>query len=151
MIIKLIEDLSSASLISFVAIRIAIVLLCWTLMVVGSLIDFWSGVSAAKANGEKVDSKGFRRTIQKDSSYFQVLLFALLFDTLGLCFLSFYKLPFATLLCTVAILIIEYKSVIENNRRKKAHAAEIPEIARKIMQAGTIEQANRVIEQLKTI
>lgn len=146
MILKLIESIGSEGLISFIAVRVAIILGCWTLMIFGSLIDFWSGTSAAKAIGEKLISKGFRKTIQKDASYFQVLLFALLFDTLGTCFLSFYKLPLATIICTAAILIIEGRSVIENNRRKKAHAADIPEIVRMIVQAGTAEQAKKILD-----
>lgn len=151
MILQLIEDASAQSVIAFVAIRVAIILGCWTFMVISSLIDFWSGTSTAKALGEKLISKGFRQTIHKDASYFQVLLFVLLFDALGTCFLHFYILPFATILVTVAILCIEGRSVIENNRRKKAHAADIPDIVRKIVQAGTAEQAAKILEQFKNV
>lgn len=149
MILKLIEDTSTQSVTAFIAVRVAIILGCWTLMVLGSIIDFWSGTSTAHALGEKLVSKGFRQTIKKDASYFQVLLFALLFDALGICFLHFYILPFATILCTVAILIIECKSVLENSARKKAHAADIPKIVKQIIQAATAEQATKILDQLE--
>ena len=151
MILKLIEEESTKSVATFVAIRVMIVLGCWLIMIFSTLIDFWSGTSTAKALGEKLSSKGFRRTIRKDADYMQVMLFALLFDALGICFLHFYILPFATIFCTIAVLIIEGKSVIENNRRKKANAAEIPDEIRKIIKAATAKQAKEILEQLTLI
>ena len=35
---------------------------------------------------------------------------------------------------------IEGSSVVENSKRKKAHAAEVPDIVRQIVQAATTEQ-----------
>lgn len=150
MILRLIEDKSTEGIATFIAIRVAIILGCWLIMVISTLIDFWSGTSSAKALGEKLDTHGFRRTVRKDADYMQVMLFILLFDVLGISFLHFYILPFATVFGTIAILIIEGKSVIENNRRKKAHAAEIPEKIKQIIQAVTPEQATKILEQLTT-
>lgn len=151
MILRLIEEESAKSVTTFIAIRVLVILSCWALMVISTLIDFWSGTSTARALGEKLSSKGFRKTIAKDADYMRIMLFALLFDALGICFLHFYILPFVTLICTLAILIIEGKSVIENSRRKKAHAAEIPETVKKIMQAVTKEQASKILEQITSI
>jgi hypothetical protein len=79
------------------------------------------------------------------------MIFALMFDILG-SLLSFYALPFATILCTVAVMAIEGKSVIENSRRKKAHVADVPEVIKQIVQAATTEQGteifNKIVEQL---
>ena len=48
-----------------IVLRIAIILVCWGMMVASSFIDLWSGVDAAKACGEKIQSNGLRRTVSK--------------------------------------------------------------------------------------
>ena len=131
----------------YVVIRVSITLVCWFFMVVATLVDFWSGVTTAQALKEPVMSHGFRRTIAKISSYWQVLIFAMLFDILG-AFLSFYYLPFMTMVCTLAIIIIEARSVIENSHRKKTRAAEIPEVVADIVKAVTSEDADKVYSKI---
>ena len=116
-------------------------------MVCATLVDFWSGVATAKATKEPLMSHGFRRTITKMSSYWQVLIFALMFDILG-AFLSFYYLPFLTMVSTLAIIIIEGRSVIENGQRKKNHAAQIPEIVADIIKAATSADADKVYKRI---
>lgn len=81
----------------------------------------------------------------------RIMLFALLFDALGISFVHVYLLPFVTILATIAILCIEFKSVIENSQRKKTHAAEVPEVVRKIIKAVTAEQATKILEQITAI
>lgn len=151
MILHLLEEKSAEGVQFFIMVRVCIVLVCWLFMVISVLIDFWSGVSTAKAIGEQLQSKGFRRTISKTADYIRILIFAVMFDALGLCFAHYYFLPFATIISTVAIMIIEGKSVIENSRRKKAHAAEIPEVVKKIVQAVTTKQATELLEQLMAL
>ena len=75
------------------------------------------------------------------------MLFALMFDALG-SLLPFYAVPFATMLCTLAVMCIEGKSVIENSRRKKAHAGEIPDILRQIVEATTQEQGKDILKRI---
>lgn len=136
-------------------LRLAIIMLCWFLMASGCMIDFWSGINTAKALGEKRNSKGFRRTITKIGDYFRVLMFTFLFDVIGFFFI-FYKMPFATILCTVAILLIEGGSVLENSKRKKSHAGDIPEaaaqvitIAKKIVETKDVNEAINLINKIK--
>ena len=145
--LELIEAKDIGSLIFFIAIRVGIILVCWIFMVLSNVIDFWSGTTTAKALGEALTSKGFRRTISKIGDYVRIMLFALMFDVLG-SLLSFYIIPFATIICTIAVMYIEGRSVVENSRRKKAHAADVPEIAKKIVQAVTAKQATMILEQL---
>ena len=145
--LELIENRNINDLMFFIAVRICIVLVCWLFMVFACLVDFWSGTTTAKALGEKLMSHGFRRTIVKVGDYVRVLLFALMFDMLG-SFLSFYKVPFATILCAISIMLIEGRSVIENSRRKKAHAADIPDIVKQIVQAATAKQGHDVLEKI---
>lgn len=147
--LELIEQKNFDGLVFYIAIRTVIVLICWIFMVVANLIDFWSGTTTAKALGESLMSHGFRRTIVKVGDYVRVMLFALMFDMLG-SLLSFYVIPFATILCTVAIIWIEGKSVIENSRRKKAHAADVPEIVKQIVQCATTEKGLEIFNKLQS-
>lgn len=131
----------------YVVIRVSITMVCWLFMVLATLFDFWSGVSTARALQEPLMSHGFRRTVTKISDYWRVLLFALMFDILG-AFLSFYYLPFLTMLCTLAIIIIEARSVVENSQRKRSHAAQVPGVVEEIVNALTEEEAQAAMKNL---
>lgn len=145
--LDIIESGEHDKLIAYIAIRAVIILICWFFMVLSNIVDFWSGITTAKAVGEKLMSHGFRRTITKIGDYVKLMLFTLMFDVLG-SLLSFYKLPFATILCTVAIICIECKSVIENSRRKKTHAADVPDIVKRIVHAATTEQGTKILNEI---
>lgn len=131
----------------YIVIRVSITMVCWLFMVLATLVDFWSGVTTAKALKEPLMSHGFRRTITKISDYWRVLLFALMFDILG-AFLSFYYLPFLSMLCTLAIVIIEARSVVENSNRRRSHAAEVPSVVSDIVGAITKEDAMKAAERI---
>lgn len=148
--LELIEAKDIYGLIFFVAVRVSIILACWLFMVLSSIVDFWSGTSTAKALGQPLMSHGFRRTITKIGDYVRVMIFALMFDILG-SLLSFYIIPFATILCTIAVIYIEGSSVVENSKRKKAHAADVPDIVKLIVQAATTEQGHEVLEKITKI
>ena len=148
--LELIEAKNIDALMFFIAVRVGIILVCWFFMVVSSIVDFWSGIDTAKALGQALMSNGFRRTVTKIGDYVRLMLFALMFDILG-SLLSFYIAPFATILCTIAIIYIEGKSVVENSKRKKAHVAEVPDIVRKIVQAATVEQGHEIFNEISKI
>lgn len=131
----------------YVVIRVSITMVCWLFMVLATLVDFWSGVTTAKALKEPLMSHGFRRTIIKISDYWRVLLFALMFDILG-AFLSFYYLPFLSMLCTLAIVIIEARSVVENSNRRRSHAGRIVDVAAEIVEADNLEKAKQLISTI---
>lgn len=134
----------------YVLIRVSITLVCWFFMFIATIVDFWSGVTTAQALHQPLMSHGFRRTIVKIGSYWQVLIFALMFDILG-AFLSFYYLPFMTIVGTLSIIIIEARSVVENSRRRKLSAAEMPSVMQDIMSADTIDKAANVITTIATM
>lgn len=148
--LELIEAKNISALMFFIVIRVGIILVCWFFMVVSSIVDFWSGTTTAKALGQTLMSHGFRRTITKIGDYVRLMLFALMFDILG-SLLSFYIVPFATILCTIAVIYIEGKSVVENSKRKKAHAADVPDIVKKIVQAATAEQGRKILNEITKI
>ena len=145
--LEYIELRDTDGLLFYIITRICITLVCWFFVICSCLVDFWSGTSTAKALGEKLQSHGFRRTITKIGDYWRVLIFALMFDILG-AFLSFYVLPFTTILCAIAIICIEARSVIENSRRKKAYAAEVPDMVKQIVEAVTSEQGAEVLKKI---
>lgn len=134
----------------YVIIRVTITLVCWFFMICATLVDFWSGVTTAKALHHPLMSHGFRRTIAKIGSYWQVLIFALMFDILG-AFLSFYYLPFMTIVGTLSIIIIEARSVVENSRRRKLSASEMPNVMQEIVSADTLDKAAQVITTLAAL
>lgn len=144
---ELIEDRKMEAIACYLIVRMAIVLICWAFVFCANILDFWSGRDTARALGEAIDSKGYRRTFVKIGDYYRVLMFLLLFDLIGTLF-EFYKLPFATILGSVSVIAIELKSVIENSRRKKSHSAEIPEIIKEIIQCSTPGKGKEIIEKL---
>lgn len=145
--LEFIEKGDMDGLLFYAVVRISITLVCWFFMICANLVDFWSGTSTAKSLGEALMSHGFRRTIIKIGDYWRVMLMMLMFDVLG-AFLSFYVLPFATILGTIAIICIEGRSVFENSKRKKAHAAEIPEMVAEIVKATTSEEGEKLLRDL---
>lgn len=144
---ELIEQRNMEAISCYLIVRMAIIMICWTFVFIANIIDFWSGRATAKALGEPIDSKGYRRTFVKIGDYYRVLVFLLLFDLIGSLF-EFYKLPFATLLGSVAVIAIELRSVIENSRLKKSHSAEIPQIIKEIIQCSTTAKGEEILKRI---
>lgn len=144
---ELLEKQDMEAIVNYLLIRMAIVLICWAFVFVANFVDFWSGRDTARAIGEHIDSKGYRRTFIKIGDYYRVLIFALLFDLIGSLF-TFYKLPFASLLGSISVIAIECSSVIENSRRKKSHASEVPEIIKKIIQCATTKDGEKILAEI---
>lgn len=145
---ELLEKQDMEAIVNYLLIRMAIVLICWAFVFVANFVDFWSGRDTAKAIGEHIDSKGYRRTFVKIGDYYRVLIFALLFDLIGSLF-TFYKLPFASILGGISVIAIELASVLENSRRKKSHSAEIPDMVRKIIQCATTKDGEKILEEIR--
>ena len=125
-----------------------ILFVCFLLPVFAALFDLWTGVDAAKANKERISSHALRRTVSKIVDYLRVIIFGLFIDVLGL-FFSWYLLPYCVIICTLGILLIEGKSVIENLRRKESHAAEVLDMVEEIIRAASKQDAERIIKRLK--
>lgn len=132
-----------------VAGRWAVVLFaCSLLVAAAAFIDMWCGIEAARANKEPISSRGLRKTVSKILDYMRVVVFAVLVDALGL-FFTWYELPYIAMLCTLSVMLIEGKSVIENNKRKRSHAADIVDMAGRIVGCMTNEEAERLIKLIK--
>ena len=144
---ELIEAGNMDAILRYLMVRIAIVLVCWLFVFIANFVDFWSGRDTAKSLGEKVDSKGYRRTFTKIGDYYRVLIFAFLFDIIASVF-PFYKIPVLTMLGSIAVMAIECSSVIENSRKKRSHAADVPLMVKKIVEAANVKQGTEILEQL---
>lgn len=127
---------------------ITIIFMCCIIVIVASFIDMWTGVDAARKNREKISSKALRRTITKVLDYLRVIAFGVLIDVLGLAF-PWYALPYLAIICTLGILIIEGKSVLENFKKKKSSAAEVVDIIGAIVEATDNDTAEKIIKAIK--
>lgn len=127
---------------------INILFVCFILIFVAALIDFWTGVDAAKANKEPISSSGLRRTVRKIIEYLRIVIFAALIDTLGY-FLPWYAMPYCVMIVTLGVLLIEMRSVIENSKKKKSSSGEIMDVCAKIISCATHKDAERLIELIK--
>lgn len=136
--LEFIETKDLEALMFFITVRVVIIVICWIFSTIACIVEFWSGTLTAKY---------FRRTVVKIGDYARVLMFAFMVDVLG-SLLSFYILPFATILCALAIICIEGKSVLENSKRRKTHAGDVPDMIKQIIQAATTEQGNEVFNKI---
>lgn len=130
--------------------HIGVTLMCWLLMFFSVLVDMWDGVQTARFMKEKVDSKGLRRTFAKAGDYWRMMLFGLMFDSLGLLFV-WYILPYMTMVITMGVLVIEFRSVWEHNKRKRSHAAELPGVIAKIIKCASEKDALELINKIKEV
>lgn len=127
---------------------IMIIFICSILICVACLIDMWTGIDAARANKEKIRSKPLRKTGVKIVDYFRLIIIFVLIDILGLCF-PWYTLPYGAVIGTAGVLFVEGFSVVENLRRKRSHAAEVADVAAKIVKCLTTEDAEKIIKMIK--
>ena len=127
---------------------VTIIFLCCVLIIVACLIDLWTGIDAARKNREKIRSKALRRTVAKILDYLRVVIFGVLIDILGLSF-PWYAVPYCAIICTLGILIIEGKSVLENFQKKKSSAAKVMDVIQTIVECTDNETAEKIIRAIK--
>lgn len=127
---------------------IAIIFVCLVLIVFACLLDMWTGIDAARANKEKICSRPLRKTGTKIVDYYRLVVFFILIDILGLCF-PWYQLPYGAVIGTAGVLFVEGFSVVENLRKKKSHAADVADMAAKIVECLTPEEAQKIIKKIK--
>lgn len=93
--------------------KLAIVAIMWLLVAVSIVLDLISGWRKAKERGEARTSYGLRRTVTKAVLYYALMVFAFMFDCIGM---FFYTEPYITLIAAGFLMYIEAKSIFE-----KAH------------------------------
>ncbi len=135
---------------SLILTRVYVILAMWAIMCIAVCIDLWAGVNSAKARGEKVYSGGLRRTFAKLGDYWRIQVMALIFDLIG-SFIPWYSLPYVSMLVTAAIVLIEGRSVWENEKAKKSQVAKLPDAIRAIIQCADAKTAEQLLEKLKEV
>lgn len=127
---------------------ITIIFVCCVLVIAAALIDMWTGVDAARVNKERIRSHSLRKTVRKVIDYLRIIIFSVLIDILGL-FFPWYELPYACVVVTLGVLLIEGKSVIENLKKKRSSAAEVLDIVQKIVECADEKDAKKLIGIIK--
>lgn len=93
--------------------KLAIIAIMWLLVALAITLDLVSGWRKAKERGEARTSYGLRRTVTKTVLYYALMIFAFMFDCIGM---FFYDQPCVTLVAAAFLIFIEAKSIFE-----KAH------------------------------
>lgn len=98
------------------------------LVLIAISADLWSGVRKAKTNGVARSSYGYRRTVDKISRYYNVLLALTVVDAMQMSsvwyldtYYQYTKLPmfpFITLIGAIGLCLIEIKSIYEKAEDK---------------------------------
>lgn len=131
-----------------------IIFICCVLTATVVVIDLITGVRAAKKVGEPIRSHILRRTINKIIDYYMVVFFGVMIDVIGL-FFPWYNIPYACIIATLAVLVIEGRSMLENLTKAKSHAAEIDDVLAKllkdIVECRSDKSALKIIDNLKDI
>lgn len=106
----------------------AIIGVMWLLVAIAIVIDLLSGVRKARERGEMRTSYGFKQTVNKVVLYYAFMLFALMFDCIGM---FFYPLPIVTFICAAFLIFIEGKSVFEkaHDKDKRKFTKSVEELA----------------------
>ena len=138
-------------------LQIVVVAILYFVVLVFVALDLWSGIRKARKRGEYRSSRGLRRTVEKISKYYNMLLVVSLIDCLLI--LAAWELniqvsthipmlPFCTFVASIFIGFIELKSIYEKNEAKeKARIAETAEILAKLIKdnGGSKELASGLI------
>lgn len=131
---------------------ITVIFLCFVLVVFVVLLDLYTGIMAAKKTGEPIRSHVLRKTITKIKDYLVVIILGVVIDVLGLCF-PWYHIPYAAVLATLSVIVIEGRSIIENLTRAKSKAADIDDMAMDILQeiidSKTAKTAVKVYDKIR--
>ena len=127
---------------------LTIIFVCCVLVVAAALLDMWTGVDAARANRERIRSHSLRKTVRKVIDYLRIVVFGVLIDILGL-FFPWYDIPYACIVVTLGVILIEGKSVIENLKKKLSSAAQVVDIVGKIVECADEKDAKKLIGIIK--
>lgn len=125
--------------------HLVIVAFCIAATGVFSAADTISGIYTAKKTGEKLRSHRLRKTFEKMAVYW---FFQILVAIVGLIFslMSWYNLPYLSMILAVAICFTEGRSMWEHSRRRKDGVAKIPETVQELIDiVGGEEEVKRAL------
>jgi len=99
-------------------VKIYVLVALYVVAILAVLLDLWSGIRKAKKRKEFISSYGLRKTVKKMVKYLNLMLCLTLID-LVLTLIENINLPFATMVGTVIVCVIELKSIIEKHDQKE--------------------------------
>ncbi len=116
--------------------------------------DLWSGWRKAGKRGERRTSKALRRTVDKIARYYNALMALTVIDAMiiaGVCYLRGTQdwdlpvIPVFTLIGSVALALIEVKSICEKSEEK----GDLTDIARLAKRLIDDPSARQLVEWIK--
>lgn len=126
---------------------LTLIFLCFVVIFVAVCIDFSAGYKAAKVCKEPIKSRLLRRTVSKVTDYYHFLIVGVLVDILGLAF-PWYSIPFAAVIVSISVVLIEGWSVIEKFKKMKSSAANILDMAQRVCDTTNIKKALELIGEI---
>lgn len=126
---------------------VSLIFLCFAAIFVAVMIDFSAGYKAAKVCKEPIKSRLLRRTVSKITDYYHFLIVGILVDLLGLAF-PWYTAPFAAVIVSISVVLIEGWSVIEKFKKMKSSAANILDMAQKVCDTTNVKKALELIGEI---
>ena len=124
--------------------QLMIIACIYALVLFVVFLVFWAGFRKAKQRGEYRSSYGLRKTVDKISRYFNMLLVITVIDTVQMLAISQLNpqtdhtlpiLPFFTFIGAMFVGFIELKSIYENSEEKeKAKIGDAAKILSQIIQ-----------------
>lgn len=126
---------------------LTLIFLCFVVIFIAVCIDFSAGYKAAKVCKEPIKSHLLRRTVSKVTDYYRFLIVGVLVDILGLAF-PWYSIPFAAVIVSISVVLIEGWSVIEKFKKMKSSAANILDMAQRVCDTTNIKKALELIGEI---
>ncbi len=111
-------------------IKLAIIAIMWLFVAIAITLDLISGWRKAKERGEAHTSYGLRQTVTKVVMYYAMMLFAFMFDCIGM---FFYPQPYVTFIAAGFLIFIEAKSILE-----KAHDKDKKKLNKSLQDLSTM-------------
>lgn len=108
-------------------------------ILVASALDMADGIHTSRVLGEKLQSRLLRKTVEKVTDYWRILVLALLADMVA-SLLPSYNLPYMAMLIALSVVLIEGYSMIEHARKRQSRAGDIP---------GTLGKVGKMYDELK--
>ena len=141
--------------------QLLIIACLYALIFLFVFLDLWAGIRKAKQRGEYRSSKGLRKTVDKISRYFNMILVITAIDAVQMLAIGLLNpqtshhlpvLPFFTFLGTIFVGFIELKSIYEKNEDKeKSKIADAARVLSEVLQHRDEQDVlERVIAYLKT-
>ncbi len=126
---------------------LSVLFVLWVLVIVAVVIDLWDGVYTARTLKRPVSSHKLRKTIDKISEYWRLLLLGAAIDCIGLL-LPCYALPYISMLLSLGLICVEAKSMFEHAAQRRSSTLELRKLLRAAVDCASESDALRLLKEL---